>query len=165
MTLARKLRMYLGILLVGAACAGGDMDTTALDERDIAAIETLANQYVDAVLALDAYALAALYAPDAVQMPPGQPPVEGREAIRQASDMDGDRFHHTVSYWGLSASPDGHENGLVYDRGTYGVELTVGDDDEPIFVSGSYLVLLERQPDGTWLIAREIWTRDSASNN
>jgi UPF0755 protein len=147
----------------GAAHAGQASQSDPLSEADSAAIKQVAAAHLDAVLRRDADAVAALYAENAVQMPPGQPVVEGRPAIRAALEAGGgSSFLERVSFWSLTPSYDGHGDGFVYDWGTYW--LTVGKDSaaEQVPYAGKYVVLLRKELDGSWRIAWEIWTADQA---
>lgn len=59
------------------------MRTTELSEQDRAALRAYAARDSALVVSRDWDALAAEYAPDGVRMPPNQPPVQGRDAIRR----------------------------------------------------------------------------------
>src|SRR5262249_57890441 len=77
--------------------------TADANARPDSAIEKTAEAYRKAVLAGDVTALAATYQPDAVEMPPSRPPLQGRAAIEQyyrelfAGPMKITRF--TFSHW------------------------------------------------------------------
>ena len=45
-------------------------------------------------------------------------------------------------------------------RGSYEMSLSVPDLPEPVRDVGSYLEVRERQPDGRWLLARDIFNSD-----
>lgn len=147
----------LSLLTVAVVGCSSEPDPAPLPSDDVAAIEALAAAYVEALRAADPAAMAELYAPDAVQMPPNGRVAEGRAAIRAAMEAGPGAFFERLSYWGVRWSLDGYSDGLVYDWGTFGVSVAE-DSAEHRFYDGKYLVLLEKQQDGSWRIAREIWT-------
>ena len=146
------------LTVLSAACAGSSEPARApLPREDLAAIRALAGAYVEALRAGDPAAMSQLYALDAVQMPPTGRVAEGRAAIRAAMEAGPGAFYERLSYWGIKWSPDGYTDGLVYDWGTFAVAVA-GDSASDRYYEGKYLVLLQKQEDGSWRIAREIWT-------
>jgi ketosteroid isomerase-like protein len=57
--------------------------TTALSTEDVLANEAVLQRWVQAARAADWKAASALYAPDAILMPPNHPEVRGRDAIAE----------------------------------------------------------------------------------
>jgi uncharacterized protein (TIGR02246 family) len=99
----------------------------------------------------DAEALAALYADDAMLLPPDHEPIRGREAIgafwRQGTDEG-------LEITTLAVEVDGD---LGYSVGRYHLPPT---DEEPAD-SGKYVLCLKRQRDGSWKLTADIWNRSS----
>jgi ketosteroid isomerase-like protein len=131
----------------------------------IPGIEALATAYVSAVLSNDAAGLTALYHSEAVQLPPGEPAVEGRTAIvdrfarsRSASEPGG-----PVSFWGFSWSVDGFGGDLAYDYGMYQFQVTYEEGDTSELLEGTYVVVL-REEGGAWRIWREAWTEGATDD-
>lgn len=147
---------------ISGAAHASHSQTGSLPQADLVAIKELAAAHLEGVLRQDANAVAALYTENAVQMPPGQPAVEGRPAIRAALEAPGGRFLDRVSIWGLSPGYDGHGDRFVYDWGTYWLTVRQDSTAEPIPHAGKYVVLLRKELDGSWRIAWEIWTADQA---
>jgi Ketosteroid isomerase homolog len=84
-------------------------------------------------------------------MPPNQPPLVGREAIRQ--------FWRQATGWGkwefsLKTQEVDVSGPIAVERGKYSVRFTAGSAAPmPSFSDrGNYLVHWRRQPDGTWRI-------------
>ena len=50
---------------------------------------------------------------------------------------------------------------LGYARGTYYVALEMEEGADPVRLDGKFLTVFQRQPDGTWLIYRDIFNFDS----
>ena len=97
----------------------------------------------------DAAAVAALYAADAVMLPPGQGPVSGTEAIQE--------FWQAGMSLGITgvelASSDVEVHGrLAIETGNYKLYNADGDRLE----EGKYLVVWVSQK-GEWKLYRDIW--------
>lgn len=113
------------------------------------AIEAAVRRYVTASNQGDADALAALYADDAMLLPPDHEPIQGRAAIgafwRQGTDEG-------LQVTTLAVEVDGDLGYLV---GRYNLPAT---DEEPAD-SGKYVMCLKRQRDGSWKLTADIWNR------
>jgi ketosteroid isomerase-like protein len=146
------------LILAVAACGDPGDEATRLTLAT-PGIQALADAYVEAVLTGDTEAYRGLYAEDAVQMPPGELPVEGRDAIVERFDRVSEMVIpvNPASYWGLSWSPDGIEGDLAFDVGTYEFQLTFEDGERSDPLIGTYTVVLRRS-DEEWKIWREAWT-------
>src|SRR5215207_5421790 len=79
MTASPRFRSLLGML--AALFAGCRGESPALQAASRGAIEATVDRYVTASNESDAEALAALYADDALLLPPDHEPIHGREAI------------------------------------------------------------------------------------
>lgn len=115
--------------------------------------------HVAALNANDADAWVACFAPDAVQMPPNDPPNIGTDdiqawssgmlaALRAEFSLDIDEVELAGDDW-------------AFERGTYTIALTPKAGGTPIHDTGKYLTIYRRQTDHSWLMARDIWN----SNN
>ncbi len=110
--------------------------------------------FAQVIRASDWAALAALYTEDAVFMAPNAPAVEGRAAIRAWLEP-----FPPIEYEGTVVEIDGRGD-LAFVRGNYSETYTVEGAPEPIHHAGKYVEIWRRQPDGSWLIAVEIWNSD-----
>ena len=157
MTASGGNAVLLALLGALAAC-GGQPRSRESARTDAKAIEAAVMRYVAASNRGDVDALAALYAEDAVLLPPDHGPVEGREAIadfwRQGTD-------HGLAIRTIRVDV---QSDLGYLVGRYTLPAT---DQEPAD-SGKYLLCLRRQSDGTWKVTADIWnssvTADSAGS-
>lgn len=125
------------------------------DER---ALNALVADFMLAINSGDADAAAALYAPDAVRMPPDAPEIPGREAIRQNleaafgnADIEVQVFVDETEFSGELASV----------RGTFVLTTVPKDGSASAEMQGNWMRLMRREPDGRWLVARELWNSDS----
>lgn len=149
----RTVPLFLALLAMS-----GCTDSVDTMQTDVSASKMELGQmnrdFAAALNAKDANAAAALYAEDAVLIPPGESIVQGREAIeeywRGAIESGGVR---EVSVETIDAQSSG---ALGYETGRF--ELIVnGPDGEPVIDRGRYIELLRREPDGRWLSTHGIW--------
>ena len=99
--------------------------------------------------------IANLYAPDAVYLLPSGARVTGRPAIRDACKKIMDNFNSEITFQSLVSD---HSGDLAYDSGEYHESLVKLSDHTSAEVQGNYVMIFRRQPDGTWLIAEQMWT-------
>lgn len=87
---------------------------------------------------------------DAIVLPPNEPLIEGKEAIRKTLEE-----MHAMPGFNLKWQPDlvdAEANGkLAYTKGSY--ELTMNDAfGNPVTDKGKYLTIWEKQADGKWKV-------------
>lgn len=145
MTAATGLPLFLlGSLAALAACRA---PVPAADQGARQGIEATVSRYLEATNQGDAEALTALYADDAVLLPPDHLPIRGRQAIgdfwRQGTDPG-------LEMTTLRLDVDGDLGYLV---GQYRLPPT---DEEPAD-SGKTVMCLKRQRDGSWKLTADIW--------
>ena len=122
-----------------------------------AEIDKAVDTYRRAVLAGDARAIAATYADDAIELPPGQPAVRGRAAIEQ-------RYRDLCSGMKVTAFTFSHIESTIggsvaYDVGTYEQHLA-RSSGETIIDRGKYVVILKRSQ-GEWKALYAIYNSDT----
>lgn len=137
--------------LAVAGCAPAPpADTSAADTTAITAVR---DAWVTSHNAADPDALANLYTEDAVRMTLGQPTTTDRASIRQA-------FAATFGMGKATAAIHSDEMQLMgdwaFDRGTFSGTMTPAGANDPTTTEGRYIVILRRQPDGSWKIAQSI---------
>ena len=59
---------------------------------------------------------------------------------------------------GITKKVADHSGDLAYDSGEYRESLVKLSDQTKAEVQGNYVMVFKRQPDGTWLIAEQMWT-------
>jgi uncharacterized protein (TIGR02246 family) len=129
---------------------------TAWTQED--AIRRLVGEdYDKAMAAGDVSAKMRLYTADAVLMPPEGPTVSGQEAIRL--------WH--VAFFKKGTSPGVSKVDEIqvfgewgFARGTFSGTVPSRPGGPPSGVSEKWLVVVKRQADGSWKIARDIWTQE-----
>ena len=139
----------LMMALAGIALQGCNRAERPTETGSRKAIEAAIARYVAASNRGDADALAALYADDAMLLPPDHQPIRGRQAIgdfwRQGTDEG-------LQVTTLKVEVEGDLGYLV---GRYNLPPT---DEEPAD-SGKYVMCLKRQRDGSWKLTADIWNR------
>ena len=126
-----------------------------LSATDIAAIETTQLQFAAAFLRRDFDALAALYTDDAVVMPPNEPAVHGRTALKAWMAAFPVVTDFTLSTGRIEGRAD-----LAYVRGTYTMTLRPEGAQTPVMVRGKYLEIRRRQSNGDWLLEADMFNSD-----
>ena len=143
------------LVLAGGLLAGCGGRTRPEEPGSREAIETAVRRYVAASNQGDAKALAALYADDAMLLPPDHEPIQGREAIGDFWSQGTDEGLE-VKTLAIEVNSD-----LGYLVGRYNLPAT---DEEPAD-SGKYVMCLKRQRDGSWKLTADIWNRSGDADD
>jgi ketosteroid isomerase-like protein len=106
-------------------------------------------------LARDFDALTRLYAEEAVLMPPGEPAVTGRPAIRSWFES----LPPLAGFQVALDEIDGRED-LAYVRGTYSMTFGEPGGASQVPLEGKFLEIRKRQPDGSWLLVADMFNSD-----
>ena len=148
----------LASLLTFAGCQPAPQPEQKRDvAADTAALNALRDQVIAAFNSHDAAAMAATYADDAVMMNPNQAAVEGKQAIQAAYEGLFKEVQGKIAFTPLETQVAGD---WAYDRGNYTVTLT-SKSGKPVENSYKYLVIVKRQPDGSWKLHRETGNRNN----
>lgn len=137
---------------------GGLFLSSPQREQDMAEINKTRNEYVLAWKAANADQIADLYTDDALVLYPNQPALTGRSAILTYFKSFFAEF--TQKEFMLTSAEIEIVGPWAFDRGTYrwdGVPRTGGN---PIEDYGKYLVVLQRQADGSFKVARDMDNSD-----
>lgn len=128
----------------------------AASAADEAAIRAQTTSWVKAYNDGDAKAVAALYADDAVLLPPGAPGASGRMAIQEfiTKDIAGSKAAGAV--FAVNPKSDvGVSGNMGWESGTYKVTVKGA-----VVETGKYLSVY-RKKDGKWLYIRDTWNADA----
>jgi uncharacterized protein (TIGR02246 family) len=158
----------VALLVLGAACqarpktetamagTGSDASAASLSDEDKASIRAADAQWARAAKAGDGLAIAALYAADAVLLPPGEPMVKGEAARKYWVDFT-NGFSGPVELNTMAVEGGGDVASAI---GTYTMTLTpskAGAKPLPT-EEGKYIEVLKRQDDGSWKIIYDMWS-------
>ncbi len=139
-----------------AAPAADVATTTTAATADPAAaragIERSSQRFVEAMAAGDADAVAALYLPDAIVLPPGAPPVVGRDAIRAD-------FAAMLASGGLVVTLTTDEVTRYGDDAVERATIAILADGKVVQTGKSLVVW--RLVGGEWLYARDMYSWDT----
>ena len=140
-----------GVMLLLAGCAPQERGDP---EAVTAAVNDIWNQYSSSLNsgALDRWM--SLWTEGGVQMPPGEPSVTGKDHIRARNKAVLDRFTFNM---GITNEEVGVAGDWAFARGTYKATLIPKAGGEATVVDGKYMTILQRQPDGSWKIHRDIF--------
>ncbi|MDA2937227.1 SgcJ/EcaC family oxidoreductase [Acidobacteria bacterium AH-259-A15] len=143
------------VLLTACAPAGStEAEREAAIQADIDALNQLRSDYEAAYNAQDAAAAAGFYTDDAVRSLPNQAPTSGRDAIQSNSQTTFDQFEAKLS---ISSEELQVAGDWAFGAGTYSLKLTPKEEGgEATMSNGSYIVILKRQADGCWKVARVV---------
>jgi len=144
-----------GLLLLAGYTAASAADAS----KDEAAIRAISPVWAKAYNAANAKAITALYAEQAVLLPPGAPAAKGKAAIQAyfAKDTaESAKAGVTFTLDPKSKSDVGVSGDLGWESGTYAVNAKSGASVE----IGKY-VTVYRKSGGKWLIIRDTWNSDA----
>jgi uncharacterized protein (TIGR02246 family) len=149
--------LALAALLAAASACSSATDTAkpaTTTEQDTAAIARGRDAYVAGWKAGNATDIASGYTSDALAFPANQPTVTGRDAITKFNDD----FFRQFTPDDIKLTPEETKvmGDWAFDRGTYHVVATPKVGGDHVTEDGRYLVLLQRQADGSWKMARDI---------
>lgn len=123
-----------------------------------AAIAKVRTAYQTAAGTQDGAAIAKLYAPDGVEMPPNGPAVKGRAAIEAFHKVFGQQWMmHGMT---ITATETKVVGDTAYDIGTYKQQLMPQKGGAVIDDKGKYVVLMKKDSGGNWWITHAIYNSD-----
>lgn len=149
----RHLCVFAVITLLGVAAAARAGEALLSEVRR--AIDQGNAEYTAACAKRDATAFAAIFAPDGARLEHGGQLIEGRSAIEKA----------TASAWAnltgaLVVTTDTADvwliDNLAYESGAYTFTFSATSAGEAKRISGHYLTVWKKQPDGRWRIYRDL---------
>lgn len=120
-----------------------------------AAVKAATAAFHQALRTNDALAMFAYVADDVQIMPPGEPAVRGKGAMKEWYAGFLSQFHTTSL--ALSDCEVLVGDGWAVELGTYEWELEPAAGGEAVLDHGNYMQLWKLQPDDQWQFAREIW--------
>ncbi len=147
-------RMTILLLAAQGACKPASKPTP-LSPADEAAVRALDAAFAKTFNASDAAGLAAFYTADAVLLPPNMPLASGSDAITRV--FSGMIAEATPQLTLTPTKIEGRQD-LAYTVGTY--RLTMTPKKKGVAAStdeGKYVVVSQRQADGSWKIIADIW--------
>jgi uncharacterized protein (TIGR02246 family) len=122
-------------------------------ETDMEAIRNLMNETIRTYNEGDFEGAMSLIADDAIWMPPNEPVIVGKEAIRNwYNEFKDTSFNVNVTSDELKLCGD-----WAYERATWTGTLTSKATGETTQIKATDMYIHQRQPDGSWKTSRAIW--------
>jgi uncharacterized protein (TIGR02246 family) len=121
------------------------------------AIDRVREAHIAAMNAGNVDAFVGVFSEDAVQMPPNAPANAGKAAIR--AWIGGFLTPFNVQF-ALEVEEVQVAGDWAFERGRYQLRATPKAGGDGFSDAGKYITIYQKQPDNTWLAARDIWNSD-----
>ncbi len=142
----------------GGACTPAAEQEVATTEADVEAINRERQTFRAALYSGDLDILMALWSEDGVVMPPNEPSVTGKEAIRSWTQ---NLFNQFVVQLTITSEQVEVFGDWAFVRTTYTTALTPKAGGEVVEESGKNIWIWKREADGSWKLAHNIWNLDN----
>jgi uncharacterized protein (TIGR02246 family) len=129
--------------------------------NDVAALNRLQHQVDSAIIAGDTERYLTLITDDAVLMPPNGPAVSGKEAV--GSWNRAMSSHVRITEYVSRDDEVVVAGDWAFRRATVDWTITPSAGGSPIRDTGKYIIIYRRQRDGSWKVARDIWSSNAAT--
>ena len=152
------------VVLLVATLAGCQPATPAKPSfaEDLAAITAFNAKYLGSINVGDIKTLSALTDDDHIILIPNRAPIVGKAANDAANGSAFERFQFDESWTPEETVIDGD---LAYQRGTFTTSSTPKAGGDKRVVSGAFLRIYRRQPDGQWRMTRDMFNTDGVQRN
>lgn len=152
----RHLALIIGTATALSACAPAPAAPPTVDTAaEEAALKAITAEWLDAYNAGDVEKIVAMYAEDAVLMPPHAPVATGHAGIRAFLTTD----TAAAKAAGVKLVPGAATVGVAGDTGWESGSYTIADAAGATVDSGSYLSVA-RKSNGKWLLVRDTYNSD-----
>ena len=150
-------------LLVAAALAGCQPATPKKPSfaEDLAAITAFNTKYLGSINAGDGKTLSSLTDEGHIILIPNRAPIVGRAANDAAMADAFERVNFDESWAPEETVIDGD---LAFQRGTYTTASVPKGGGDKRVVSGAFLRIYQRQPDGQWRMTRDMFNSDGTQS-
>jgi ketosteroid isomerase-like protein len=138
------------------ACGARESPRPPLEE-DLAAIEAFNQRYLKAINDEDIAALSSLTTEGHIMFAPNRPPIVGKAANDEANGRAFEQFDFVETWTPVETVVSGDWG---HQRGTFTVVAIPKAGGERRELSGNFLRIYERQPDGEWRMIRDMFNSD-----
>ena len=159
MSKATLLLLFLAATLAGCHRAAPPKPSYA---EDLAAITAFNAKYLGSINAGDIKTLSGLTDDDHIILIPNRAPIVGKAANDAANGSAFERFDFDESWTPEETVIDGD---LGYQRGTFTTSVTPKSGGDKRVVSGAFLRIYRRQPDGQWRMTRDMFNSDGVQRS
>jgi len=149
--LKKLLRINLLLFIIISCNQNVDYDSNILE------IKKVNQKYLEFYNSGNYEGVASLHTENAVVMPPNVPARVGKDQIMSAIKEEIDMGFTDLKFVENDIKIFG---ALAYDEGSYSLNIKSDKGEVIENDSGKYLVVWEKQNDGTWLMKKDIWNSD-----
>ncbi len=153
------LALFLAAALTGCQRAAPPKPSFA---EDVAAITAFNAKYLGAINAEDIKTLSALTDDNHIIFPPNRKPIFGKAANDASNGSAFERFDFDETWTPEETVIDGN---LAYQRGTFTTSSVPKAGGDKRSVSGAFLRIYRRQPDGQWRMTHDMFNSDGTQQN
>lgn len=146
------LRLGLGFAALLAAGCRVAPEPTFADE--LAQITAFNERYLSSINEEDIAALSNLTTDGHVMLPPNSEPVVGKAANDAMNGGAFERYDFSETWSPSETVIDGN---LAFQRGTFTTIATPKAEGDRLEISGSFLRIYQRQPNGEWRMTRDMF--------
>ena len=129
--------------------------SSSFPAHEIEAIKGFYPPWKACILEQDFEGITRFYTEDAVVMPPNQPTIRGRAEVKSWMEAFPKVTEAEFEIDEVEGLGD-----FAFVRGHYSLTMEIEGAPGPVQDKGKYIEIRERQPDGTWLLARDIFNSD-----
>ena len=140
-----------GLLGCLAGCGDSTPKRPSYNE-DVAAITAFNKRYLGAINDGDIKTLSSLTTEGHLMLMPNRPPLEGKAANDEANGRAFEQFQFDEEWHPVETVVSGD---LGFQRGTYTTKATPRAGGESRTISGNFLRIYQRQPNGEWRMTRD----------
>jgi len=159
-TITRSVAL-VALALTLSACMRAGTPAGETQAEVEAAIADFNRQYLAAINSGDIDALAALTTEDHMMISSGGAPMTGKQALVDSMRGAFERFDFDESWAPIETVSAGD---VAYQRGTFVVNATPKAGGEGIHMTGNFLRIYRRQPDGRWFMTRDNFNGDNGND-
>jgi len=147
------LLMLVALLLAACQPIVAEPEVQPSDEDVAAAVDAIWDEYEASQVAGDPDRWIALWTDEGVKMPPDVPAIESTDQIYARAQRS---MADPVDEMVITALETQSAGDMAYSRGVFSFTFTIDETGEQISKDGKFLTILQRQPDGSWKIHRDI---------
>ena len=157
----KKLLMVIPLVILLCFAFGCQQNKEVAEEpvvdisADIEACKNLNDAWDEAYNAGDIDRLLSIYTDDAIRIPPNEPALIGKEAIQGNFQQSFDQFTEENDSVVVDVKIGGD---LAFVRGTWTDIQTPKDGEESLNLNGNFVVINQKQTDGSWKTICDIWS-------
>jgi uncharacterized protein (TIGR02246 family) len=151
--------VFLICFVVG--CQQGErvrVEPVADVQAGIQAIRNVAEKWEAAINSGDIDTIMSFYSEDAVKIPPNEPRVLGKEAIRDGYQKLFEKYTHKEDHVVTDIKVNGD---LAFTNTTWSLIATPKDGGESTKHRGNWIRIFGQQPDGSWKVIYMMWSDES----